>query len=325
MGGNALKCGSQRMDAERYAVIKADILEKLTPFYERCVVPIEKPGKTSYGDLDVICCLTEKHPRGCQPKLHLNSKESVRNGHVLSFEYRGHQIDIINVNNMLELDFCRFFNSYGDMGMIVGMALKHVGLKLSDSSVSLHLPEYQQVLKLTNDVRVLFDFLGWNYDEYERRVFTTEEDVFRWICSMRFFRHSMFKRDEFHHEMRKRDADRPVFRAFVTYCNQRLDSREGEGKITAESCRDLILPHFDKRAEYEAIKVKWDKSRRLREKFNGKLVMKWTCERGNMLTGSKLGNFIVAFREKYDDDALESMEPDEIREAVVAAMSKPQY
>lgn len=93
MGGHALSFETNRMDAATYAKVKSEVIPLLGEYYTKCVVPFEKPGKKDHGDLDVICLLDKngRHPNGCDPVKDLGSKESTRNGHIISFEYQGHR------------------------------------------------------------------------------------------------------------------------------------------------------------------------------------------------------------------------------------------
>ena len=109
--------------------------------------PYETPGKTDFGDIDII------YTQNKDINIHnivttlFNPQEIVVNAHVLSFAFsfsqqctsdpvgcqvatkEYYQIDLISSDN---LEMSKFYFSYGDIGMILGTILKHYNIKLGE-------------------------------------------------------------------------------------------------------------------------------------------------------------------------------------------------
>src|SRR6478609_2683442 len=325
MGGHALSTEAVRMDNDRYATVKAQILQKLKPYYRQCVVPFEKPGKTSHGDLDVICLMDKNtYPSGCDFLTALKSTESKRNGHIVSFEYETHQIDVIHVSTPEEFEFARFFYSFGDVGMITGMILSTVGIKLTDKNLYLHLKNEQKTLHLTDDIMKTFAFMGYDYAQWVHNAidtFKSEEDIFKWIALNKFFRPEMFKRDGLKCKERKRDADRPMFANFVTYCNKLMENIQKETimkeKIQYETAAREAIRFFQREQELKDLLTAAERKKVIDSKFNGHLIMKWIPG----LQGAALGKVKAAVKEKYPDDVLYKMSEDDIRYVTIETRS----
>ena len=315
MGGNALKTTvSKRMDVQRYEQIKKEIINILKEHYLSGVVPLEKPGKLDYGDLDIICLIDESKGVFDAVKT-IHSKESRKNGHVVSFEYKGHQIDEIHVNTMDELEFAELFYSYGDTGMILGMMCKTVGLILKDRELKISLPKPldTQKLKLTKNIHEVLSFLGLSYNDWEKG-FKTLDEIFCWITSSRYFRPDAFKRESLASKGRKRDGDRPMFQQFVDFCERHRFSDDvlNRDRFHQQTVFTDALQFFDKKQQYTDLIKEKEMIDHIRQKFNGVLVMKWTGA-----SGKKIGTIIANVKSRYTSDELYRMSEDVIKNIVL--------
>lgn len=123
MGGSALGRQAPRLPRDVYTKVVAELRAKLAPqFYLIVEVPRSFASKTSFGDVDLLVSSPQK---AFDPRTDLGSTQSMQNGNIKHFDYRGYQVDMILIDeNMMEL--ARFFYGYGDTGMIMGMFLRNL-------------------------------------------------------------------------------------------------------------------------------------------------------------------------------------------------------
>lgn len=142
-----------RMPPAVYNSLKARFLPRISEFYALVAVPHEAPGKPDHGDLDIIVT---------QPKISQVSHEQVKEalGATISIPCEGfrtsnfavpvqpedfsaigiaesdqddayYQIDIHVCEDKDDWDRHVFFASYGDLGMLLGVLARSVGLHWS--------------------------------------------------------------------------------------------------------------------------------------------------------------------------------------------------
>jgi len=155
MGGNALGATRPRLSRQAYNDVVTELKTLLVPKFYGCVEqPRSFASKTSFGDVDLLATLP------CSPLDPVNdvgSTASSVNGNILSFEFRGFQIDIIQVSEEL-MELARFFYGYGDTGMIFGMFTRNIGLKFGMQGLTLKCETYK--IKLSHDLNAILQFLG---------------------------------------------------------------------------------------------------------------------------------------------------------------------
>ncbi|KAL0047219.1 hypothetical protein WJX82_009869 [Trebouxia sp. C0006] len=104
MGGNALGATRPRLSRQDYNEVVTELKALLVPrFYAYVEQPRSFASKTSFGDVDLLATLP------CTPLDPLKdvaSTASSANGNILSFEFRGFQIDIIQ-GSSLNYDYWR--------------------------------------------------------------------------------------------------------------------------------------------------------------------------------------------------------------------------
>ncbi len=324
MGGKALGKTLPRLTREKYEQIVSDLKSRLQPEYFLFVEePRSFPDKTSFGDVDLLASGSQK---ALNPTDNLGASCSSINGNVVSFEYLGHQVDIIKIpEDRIELS--KFFFGYGDTGMIMGMFMRNLGLKFGMHDLTLKCETYK--IRLSHDLLKIMQFLGLDYARWQQG-FTNEQDMFKFIQSCKFFRPSFFARlhenivledaekrnkesDSFeeptlwNHEARSRLAERPMFRHWIDHVatlplnSDRIDTKE----IKAQA-----VDFFNKGDELNAIQEHLSLTRRVKAKFNGKLVLDWI---NNALQGADLGVLIAHFKQDYPLKRLDTMSAEEIQ------------
>ena len=157
-----------RMSPAFYNSLKARITPRLEALYHLVAVPPEAPGKLDYGDLDVVVCQPKDIKEGvplsecvtfAEIEQALGSvhslplpgdrtsnfaipiqQDEVQHFPVSQEAIREGKLDLAQLYIQVDLHFCEdlgswesriLFQSYGELGMILGMLAKTVGLTWS--------------------------------------------------------------------------------------------------------------------------------------------------------------------------------------------------
>jgi hypothetical protein len=307
MGGNALGFRTERLSPERYIEITTLVVDALLhSFYKRVVPTSPCPNKESHGDVDILVCesITSLDPRAV-----FRSTAVVHNGGVTSFDFKGHQIDLIHVRPE-HFEMATFFYGYGDVGMILGMITRTVGLKFGYQGLSIVV--HSHLIPLSTDLTETLRFLGLDVHVW-RRGFTTDEQVFAFITSSTLFRPSMFRRrdDKWNHGERRALQDRTMFVAFIAYVEQNYPSETEPARLSVEEVSQRAIDFFQKQSALDAVNEKIERGRKLKERFNGHMVMEITG-----MSGKEMGAFMAQCKEAITEDKILSMSPDEMRQWV---------
>ncbi|KAL0029321.1 hypothetical protein WJX79_010220 [Trebouxia sp. C0005] len=162
MGGNALGATRPRLSRQAYNDVVTDLKTLLVPKFYACVEqPRSFASKTSFGDVDLLATL---------PSSPLDPFKDVS-------------------EELMEL--ARFFYGYGDTGIIFGMFTRNIGLKFGMQGLTLKCETYK--IKLSHDLKAILQFLGLSHDCW-RQGFQTQEEMFCFIQSSKYFRPSFFSR-----------------------------------------------------------------------------------------------------------------------------------
>ena len=297
MGGHALKkVITTRKNNEEYQKIKKAIIDLLQIENLKIDFPYEVPGKETFGDLDIIY---QSEPtidiREIVTRL-FNPQEIVTNGDVLSFNYGDFQIDMIKCIN---LEFAKFYFSYGDFGAIVGRIVNNYGFKFGHEGfwVNVYTDENDNFdvrhsfgkIMLTTNPKELCTFLEIDYDRWEK--LNSMEDIFDYIKSLKLFKPDIFEILNYDHN--RRAKARPMYMKFLDYIN--VEIQRG-GLHINENLQKEGIKYFNKEEEYNNLFVELRRKKEISEKFNGKILIELGVEQ------KKLGMIIKMFKEKYDED-----------------------
>jgi len=174
---------------------------------------------------------------------------------------------------------------------------------------------------------------GLSYD-YWRQGFQTQEEMFRFIQSSKYFRPSFFSRQNpevleldalkrtkgskvfesptiWNHEARHRLAERPMFSAWIHYVEGLSLNQD---RIDAEQVKTAALDAFSKQDELRTIEEHLALTRRVKAKFNGALAMKWT---NHQVKGKNLGALMESFSALYTKAKIDQMAEDQVQDAFV--------
>lgn len=322
-----------RMSPAFYNSLKARIMPRLEALYHLVAVPPEAPGKLDYGDLDVVVCQPKKIQEGiplseCVTLAEIEQalgsvhsiplpgdrtsnfavpiqQDEVQHFAVDQEAIREEKLDLAQLYIQIDLHFCEdiesckshiLFQSYGELGMILGMLAKTVGLtwtvaglKVGDSALHLRpcrlnfwlclqLFRYRTYIpdspytRLTTSHLEIFEFFGLAHDVHERG-FTTAQEVFDWVATSRFFNpHRLLPAMQ----SLGFKGKRKMYAEFLDYLGSLIASAESEERLDIHAIQDEALALFGKRKEFDdAVREKYlfCEAKRV---FSGSLVKEWT-------------------------------------------------
>ncbi len=300
MGGNAIKkVLISRMEVSKYSQVKQIISDAFKNIIQ-IDFAFDKPGKESYGDLDVL------YMRPDDTNLNLvdqivklfNPVEIVTNGLVISWAYHYNedkyfQIDMVKCTN---ISMCKFYYSYGDLGNILGRITKYHGLKFGHEGLFVNLINLEPI-NLTSEPEIICKYLNLDWDLWIKG-FDTEEEIFKWIVGSNLFVPNMFlELEEINHLHRQKTQRRPMYSKWVKWVclfKYNLNSDKVQDiKLTEYSRKNLsfsALEHFGKIEIYNQLIQLKEKKEMLKKKFNGSKLIKLGIKEKN------IGESIQAFK-----------------------------
>lgn len=304
MGGNALKTIKtvRKLDSE-YIKISNEITKKLIELsIEHHVVKSYK-SKQSHGDLDVIIVSNGAFNHIDFIKENYKPDEIHNNGNVISFNYYNFQIDF-NFVNYNVFESAKTYMDFDPLGNIMGKTYHKFGLSYGWNGLFYKFRNFSGAnsknLLISNDVRKIFEFGGYDYDRY-LQGFETIEDIFNFAIAGKYFDSEIFQMNNLKSIDKKRNRKRGSYHLFLKY----LENNNINTRYDFMRNKDLYLPMIDK--EFPEAKL-LEKLKALREhdkmlkiisqKFNGDIVMSWLPN----LQGKELGNAIRNFRNYLGDD-----------------------
>jgi hypothetical protein len=165
------------------------------------------------------------------------------------------QIDL-HVCGQEDLDWELLHCSYGDLMQILGVMNKYIGLTCNDHGLHVRIPEIEKYDKkksmifLTNSPRKVMEFLGLDpsiyYASPEEGGFRTNDDIFRWCASGRFYYNpSSRNRDNETSNDRQRYKKREMFRSYMNdWYPTHQDDFSSHRQWTREEVLEEALSYF---------------------------------------------------------------------------------
>ena len=313
MGGNALKnVTTRRYEANEYHALESKVCGMLRKHFPASVIlmPIlSYRNKESFGDLDILVT-SDTLPNDWHLGVAelLQSKEVVRNGNVVSFEHAEFQIDIIATPKEDFVVADKYF-AYNDLGNLLGRLANSLGLKLGHQGLFYNWQEGTQKYRtevLTKDWGLILHVLGLNINRY-RLGFDDLESIFKFVASSRFFNPRIYLLENRNNRDRVRDQKRKTYMEFLDWCDrleQPYPTRYPEKEAYLPYLFEVI-PGF-KELDTE-VRSDWERSKRLKAVFNGKIVGDATG-----LSGKDLGAFMQWFKDTTEGftDRMLAMNPE---------------
>ena len=303
MGGHVLKkTFTRRYAADEYDALSIKMMVHVTNLFGTKIHVVRAYGaKESHGDMDILV-LNDGSLGDINAKIseYFKPGQIVRNGNVYSFDHEELQIDLI-LTTPENWDSSLVFFDYDPSGNLMGKTAHKFGLKYGFAGLmcpyrSSSGREVADIF-VSKDSRRIFEFMGYDYDEYSKG-FDTEPQIFEYVMGSMYFDPQNFMMENLNHVDRKRNRKRPSYQRFISYVNSEVESGRGwdfRFRIDKESylpAIDSAFPEveiFDRIAECRNVEAR---RAVISEKFNGRMIMAAYPE----LLGESLGGFIMGFR-----------------------------
>jgi len=356
-----------RMDATTYNILKEHVSSVLSTRFASVSIAREDPAKLDFGDLDVVILiddtarmeLTRDKMREELCSL-VGAEHALSNGgQFITLAVRSeilpggrnthagdlagpssqadehdivyHQVDVNLVRNEEERESLVFYNSYGDLGMILALLTKTIGLSYSRAGlrvsvlfmiwliltltgVQLAHPTYMERVEnrpfyLTASTKAVLAFLGLDFDVWERG-FETRQGIFDWILSSRFaVRDSLL-------DISPKHLERPMYQDFLRHLEAYTPTPSSPGIFNPDSVVEEALEHFGKKEEYEEQAKTVYQRKALKQILNGKMV-----EQVTGLHGSIVGKIIRKVKEMMSVEELLTKSKEDMDMAILDAVT----
>ncbi|KAF7973730.1 hypothetical protein HWV62_14296 [Athelia sp. TMB] len=188
------------------------------------------------------------------------------------------QVDVHVCADKTEWELHRFMHGYGDVGMILGLFARNVGLSLGTVGLKIltKIPG-KPPFHLSSSVPEIAAFFGLALDAWERG-FPTERAAFEWAATSRFFSVQRMKEA---HSKKRRTETRMMYSRFVDWAQAQPVPETPVP--SAEAVVAEALACFGKKAEYDGLMeeyrqaaAKIEARNALKVVFNGTIVGEWT-------------------------------------------------
>jgi hypothetical protein len=265
--------------------------------------------KADHGDLDLLI----KHTSNVTGinwrdyiEKYLNPRAIYSNGGVYSFDYQEFQIDFIPIPEE-KWESALVYFSYDPLGNIMGKTYHKFNLSYGWEGLFYKYRNYRgsnsKNILLTNDVRRIFDFGGYDYDRY-LKGFDTLEDIFKFCIDCKYFDTEMFQMESLNSIDKKRNRKRVSYHIFLEYLkNNNINTRYAfeEDKDMYLIDIDVAFPEVNLLEQLHELQVKDEHDQALAEKFNGNIVMQWFPTFKGKALGVAMSNFKKALGTDYTD------------------------
>lgn len=336
MGGKLLqsvwKLPEKRLSNDEYSVFKSRIIRKLQEIFPSYVKIGSAPAiksKESHGDLDIICGVS--HYFDSKKLLEEAFKVKVHtNSNVTSFPVDGFQVDVTFVA-MDEYQSSIDYTSWGDASNLVGrIAHKfglhhgHVGLSfwirqgLFDQSLMfLDQDHVMDKLILSRDFSVILPLLGFDYDKW-KEGFNTNEEVYHWVASSKYFNPDIFDFDSLNHINRVRNKKRAMYAGFIEW----IEENKWKYNKYVFQRREYYLPmwaeHFPQiKPSLKHHKNEYELNKKFKSKLNGEIIM----EVLGISNGKEVGRVMAEMKRMFSKQKYISMPQEKINELILSLKS----
>lgn len=150
--------------------------------------------KKSHGDLDLLIEIFPGENDWMAFCRNLTTVEPIQNGHTISFEVWGYQIDFNFAAP--EIYECAYNYYNFESGMLIGVLANNLGCKYGHDGLYLRVPlsnlaegmsenEFKEIL-VTTDTAKIFELFDLDYKAFQIG-FNTLEELFAWFCQSKLF------------------------------------------------------------------------------------------------------------------------------------------
>lgn len=307
MGGKALKnAKTRRYQADEYHALTKEVRDKLLWGYRGWedkgfgrVNQVEVIGayrsKESFGDMDVLYTTLSGDP---VDETFIRDKfspiEIVRNGSVISFDYKELQIDLIH-SHQDSFEYAANYFAWNDLGNLNGRIAHGFGVKHGHRGLTLPLRDGDQQfaeIVLTTDHSKALRFMGLDPDRFQEG-FEDLREIFDFVTSSHYFNPDNYKLENLNTIAKTRDRKRPTYNAFLEHTKDwKGPTWTNPHKLDKKMWIPFILDQFpEARSDFDRAMEKLVFQQFIKTKFNGTLVSEITG-----LVGKELGQFMHHLR-----------------------------
>ncbi len=307
MGGNALKTTkTRRYQADEYFALANEVGDKLLWGYRGCedkgfgrvnqVEVIEAyRSKESFGDMDVLYTTLSGDPVDANfIQDTFSPNEIVRNGSVISFDYKELQIDLIH-SPVESFEYASCYFRFNDLGNLVGRIAKAFNVKHGHRGLTLPLRDGDQQfaeIVLTTDHSKALRFMGLDSDRFQEG-FEDLREIFDFVTASHYFDPESYKLENLNTIAKTRDRKRPTYNAFLEHTKDwKGPTWTNPHTLDKKMWIPFILDQFPgARPDFDRAMEKLVFQQFIKTKFNGTLVSEITG-----LVGKELGHFMHYLR-----------------------------
>ena len=314
MGGKALnKYGvfTERKNTAEFLKLGKSIQDTLQFHFMKQGVDIETAivvcyrTKADHGDLDLL--IKVKHEMNIDYRnliqLMFLPKAINANGGVYSFDYQGFQVDFIPIPEA-KWDTALVYFSYDPLGNIMGKTYHKFNLSYGWEGLYYKFRNFNGVnsqdILISNDIKKIFDFGGYDYERY-LKGFDTLEDIFKFCIAGKYFDSEMFKMENLKAIDKKRNRKRGSYQLFLNYLKDNeinVSYQFNQDKTDYIPMIDKFFPDAHLVEQLEVLKKEDAMKKAISQKFNGDIVMSWLPN----LQGKQLGAAMAKFKESLGDN-----------------------
>ena len=335
MGGALLKLWDlpeKRISNNEYEALFEDVRNFLhLSEFKNNPVFLKSPAlrnKETHGDLDIISNVSKQELINCLKK---NNALFHVNSNTISLPWKGFQVDISCLpENQIEsaINYC----SWGDTGNLIGRTAHKFGLHFGHTGLSFWIRQslfdnsqnfidndniFEKVV-LSTDYSIILPLLGYDFERW-KQGFNTEEEVFEWVATSKYFNEDIFKFEELNHINRIRNKKRKMYANFVgwvaangwKYDKFSFQRREYYLPIWVEKFPNL-------REKIKENKARYLRSKQLKDKLNGYIVMD-VC---GISDGKLVGKIVSKVHERFSTQEIINSPHEKIREVILDIYGK---
>ena len=303
MGGNLFKLG--RIPKEKYIKIEREIRQYLNLKLDNAYrIPRYYANKLDFGDLDIIINsdrLADNWEEIRQEIVKdLNIQQYKSNGRVFSTVYQNFQIDYFTTSDEF-FESTYNYLSFNDLGNLIGKICRRFNLKYGEKGLAYvyrrELGNYKKDLTITTNFKEISNFLKLNYDKWEKG-FNNLEEIYQWVIDSPYFSVQPYLLRST--TLNNRIKNRPTIQKFIEYIEKNNVTKTYnylENRSEYIPLIDRSFPKVNLRDLIQQEKTEEEIIKQVIAKFSGKLVMKLIPQ----LQGKELGEFIVSFKDLFDD------------------------
>lgn len=316
MGGNILTLPTRRLEAKAYHPLADQLVEELREIVgSRTEALRSYSDKEDFGDLDILVDKQALFSLSADPedpwegvlewgRSH-GAVEFVRtNGPSLSFglplpDGKWFPVELM-ATPLEDFQTTSDYYAYNDLGNLIGRVAHKMGMKFGHLGLVYPLRDGSQLIEqliVTRDTRAAFQFMGYDYDRWERG-FSTLEEIFHFASSTPYFNPQAFELENLNSRNRARNRKRKTFMEFLNWLNS--GGFKGKGYQFPEDKSEFLpkireaFPDFAR--QMDQVMDQHNQARQLKARFNGNLVSQWTG-----LTGKELGQAMSRLRRELGD------------------------